>query len=759
MRLARIEVEGLLTAFPKPAMLDLERLDSGLIALVGTNGAGKTTLMGAVPLALYRTFPSRPGFYQHFNSKGGVKVSFRDREGTLIECHLGVNAVSRKAESYLRINGKSATETAKASDYRDRVVEMFGSEALFFSSVFASQNKAGNFLQMPRSDRKGLFIEFLGQQHLHILAAMATEQVHEAGIEESTLEAKLVIGKFEPIEYGKLLEQLGELDAGIVEAGKAVVAAKENEKGARSQAEARKELRAKVEALRSTVASKKDQISTSERLVSGGLERIKQINDSFEKQKATISYWTSTDPESKAKERHADEAARIEKARSKVKIDDKVPLETTLMDRAGENKRRLKRAQAAVSEERQMAQKLTILGNQASLMDQAPCTVKETWKTDLGLLVDLRGNCPLLAQARDAKTEMRGIKLKGITALEREVGLSEDSGNAILALQRQAQSNLTARSHLESLDSQKEGADRALKVALKDIADKASSAEHELDQAVKAHAAQSLEANEKHKKESAHLDVYRAELLKSETTLRQVSGGTEISSDEALLLAAIAHREKIEGHVNKLKIEQAEGQTTKAQLEKNRDQYEADKKAIAIVRADLADWKLLAESLGPNGVQALEIDAAGPEVAAITNDLLQSCYGAKFSLRFDTTQQKVSGKGEKEVFDVTVFKDGLPTPVEALSGGEQVIIGEALGLGLSIYNARKSGVKWETIFRDETAGALDPDNAQAYLTMMRRALRVGGFHQMLFVAHDPLVWGAADAVIQIGDGKVEVKGQ
>ena len=86
-------------------------------------------------------------------------------------------------------------------------------------------------------------------------------------------------------------------------------------------------------------------------------------------------------------------------------------------------------------------------------------------------------------------------------------------------------------------------------------------------------------------------------------------------------------------------------------------------------------------------------------------------------------------------------------------------VGEAIGLALSIFNSRKSGIRWETLFRDETAGALDPENAQRYVSMLRRALSLGGYRQVIYVAHLPAVWEAADVQLHVEDGRIRIGGQ
>jgi hypothetical protein len=80
--------------------------------------------------------------------------------------------------------------------------------------------------------------------------------------------------------------------------------------------------------------------------------------------------------------------------------------------------------------------------------------------------------------------------------------------------------------------------------------------------------------------------------------------------------------------------------------------------------------------------------------------------------------------------------------------------------GNVIYNMRQGeGIHYETIFRDETVGALDAVNGKEYVRMLRRATDLGGFHQVIFICHSPLVWELADRILSIGGGHVVVGDQ
>jgi len=39
--------------------------------------------------------------------------------------------------------------------------------------------------------------------------------------------------------------------------------------------------------------------------------------------------------------------------------------------------------------------------------------------------------------------------------------------------------------------------------------------------------------------------------------------------------------------------------------------------------------------------------------------------------------------------------------------------------------------------------------------MLRRAMDLGGFHQVIFICHAPLVWELADRILSVGDGRVQ----
>jgi len=176
------------------------------------------------------------------------------------------------------------------------------------------------------------------------------------------------------------------------------------------------------------------------------------------------------------------------------------------------------------------------------------------------------------------------------------------------------------------------------------------------------------------------------------------------------------------------------------------------------IEEELADWNLLAESLGVDGLQALEVDGAAGELTAIVNDLLHSCFGSRWTVSLETTRSSADGKKQIETCRVTVLDNEQAIPPEKFkaSGGQAVIINEAISLALSMLACRRSGAHGVTLVRDESGAALDPENAKAYVAMLRRAADHVGAKNVLLVSHSTAVQDLADARILVKGGKLEV---
>jgi exonuclease SbcC len=180
---------------------------------------------------------------------------------------------------------------------------------------------------------------------------------------------------------------------------------------------------------------------------------------------------------------------------------------------------------------------------------------------------------------------------------------------------------------------------------------------------------------------------------------------------------------------------------------------------IETLTDEQVEWNLLTKALGRDGLQTLEIDAAGPTVSHYTNELLSVCFGSRFSVDLVTQEAKADGKGFKESFHIKAYdneRGGAARDLGDLSGGEKVIVGEALANAIALYNNTRNGLQIQTLFRDETTGALDPETAPLYVAMLRKVQQVGDVRQICYITHSPVAAALADAQIQFAGGTATI---
>lgn len=218
-------------------------------------------------------------------------------------------------------------------------------------------------------------------------------------------------------------------------------------------------------------------------------------------------------------------------------------------------------------------------------------------------------------------------------------------------------------------------------------------------------------------------------------------------------------RDRLIGIIARVESGRQELDRRRAELQEKRARLADINQRLQRLDDELLDWQTLTKAFGATGLPVLEIDAAGPTISYYTNELLQVCFGPRFSVDLVTQVAKADGKGTKEDFSIRVLDNtngGDARDIADLSGGEQVIVAEALSNAICIYVNTRSSMPVRTCWRDETTGALDPENASRYMAMLRKVQELGGFAHILFISHNPDAAAQADAQIQLVDGTASV---
>ena len=146
----------------------------------------------------------------------------------------------------------------------------------------------------------------------------------------------------------------------------------------------------------------------------------------------------------------------------------------------------------------------------------------------------------------------------------------------------------------------------------------------------------------------------------------------------------------------------------------------------------MADWTLLAKAFSASGIPALLTDQALPEIGRLATELLRECFGEEvFTIALTTQRENAAGNKLLETLDFLVRRGAESIDAALLSGGEAVLVSEALSLAIALYPATRSGRRIQTLLRDEVSAPLDVVRAPSYVRMLRRAALLGGFRHEL----------------------------
>ena len=146
-----------------------------------------------------------------------------------------------------------------------------------------------------------------------------------------------------------------------------------------------------------------------------------------------------------------------------------------------------------------------------------------------------------------------------------------------------------------------------------------------------------------------------------------------------------------------------------ADLRANRKQIRRERNEVNLLIKRL---KLLEEACGRNGVQALLIEHAIPDIEDRANELLDRLTEGEMQVRFQTQKKLKSRDAMAETLDIQISDRSGERPYENFSGGEQFRVNFAIRLALSQVLAKRAGARLQTLVIDEGFGSQDPNGRQ-----------------------------------------------
>jgi DNA repair protein SbcC/Rad50 len=149
----------------------------------------------------------------------------------------------------------------------------------------------------------------------------------------------------------------------------------------------------------------------------------------------------------------------------------------------------------------------------------------------------------------------------------------------------------------------------------------------------------------------------------------------------------------------------------------------------------IADLKQLERAFGKDGIPALLIEQALPEIEETTNTLLSRLSNGRMSFSFVTQREYKDGSRDdlKETLDMVISDNVGERDYEMFSGGEAFRVNFSIRLALSQVLARRAGARLQTLVIDEGFGSQDAQGRQRLVEAIN--LVKDDFEKILVITH------------------------
>ena len=167
-------------------------------------------------------------------------------------------------------------------------------------------------------------------------------------------------------------------------------------------------------------------------------------------------------------------------------------------------------------------------------------------------------------------------------------------------------------------------------------------------------------------------------------------------------------------------------------LRTRKSAFEGQRGALAL---EIGRHKMLERAFSKDGVPALLIEQALPQIEEKANDLLNRLSGDTMSVRFITQAGYKDKKRDdmNETLEIQVSDGVGPRDYEMFSGGEAFRVNFAIRLALSEILARRTGARLQTLVIDEGFGSQDVQGRQRLIEAIN--MIKPDFAKILIITH------------------------
>lgn len=169
-----------------------------------------------------------------------------------------------------------------------------------------------------------------------------------------------------------------------------------------------------------------------------------------------------------------------------------------------------------------------------------------------------------------------------------------------------------------------------------------------------------------------------------------------------------------------------------SKLEQQGLQYKQFEEQSRKLVHDLADYQTIAQAFGKDGIQALLIEDALPEIEQEANDLLSRLSDNQAHIFIESLRDLKKG-GVKETLDINISDNSGIRPYEMFSGGEAFRIDFSLRIAISKLLARRAGTSLQTLIIDEGFGSQDDEGLSRMMDCLYKIQ--DDFEKIIIVSH------------------------
>jgi len=737
--------------------LDLSGLPQGICAFDAPNGTGKTTIIDN--LTPYRFMPYRASsfspkafsFYEHVNGDAEKELLF-EMNGRVFKSILLISGKRKKQEAYLyeKIGNSFVplTPDGGTEGYDRLVEEICGSPDLFFTSIFRCQN-ARSISDYTKGELKEILSELLGLNEMRQISEKARTVKREI--------SAVILGKSGEIEALTLKKDGIENLRFRIDAVKQKLGFLETEL---NQTKARKD---ELKTLLTEIETKERMFEEKRMLVEKGLREVEE-----EKRRVLSRYEESQRTVLSRIRKIRDQISREPDLRARLLKIEKLEGDLSYMTVERENLER--RVEELRSSQRELMEKrVTLLKKEADLRQleeerkrktvllQEKLRDAETASSILDGVPcgDLANSCPLATDAVKKKLTVQELQLE-LTRIsapsEEENQLRKEVENIavvqelIQGVERELKEASTKLSEIRKRISDTESRLREGEKIRQELASlqSLSSMLPELERDLARVETEKTQRIQELEQRSRDLRIELDKIPRPDHERKQgtISSLNELQNRILSLESEISVLHREIGTLERMMEEAIEAEKRHAQLSEE----------LEILKKHEKDFGILERAFGPDGIVALEIDAAGPLISSIANNLL-AVFGGRFSIRIDTLKQTKAAP--KETLEIVVYDamTGELKNLRIMSGGERVWIEDAITRAIAIVRQQRSGKKYLTLFTDEKDGALDAVRKIEFFQMKRKVLEIGGYEREFCITQTPSLLEFCDAVIRLERGK------